>query len=54
MTLVAHVFRETPAPRNMVREMSKSPCFRGVLERQEGKWVEKLLESKWQNLYNIY
>ena len=25
--------------------MSKKPCFRRPLERQQGKWVEKLLQS---------
>ena len=34
--------------------MSKKPCFRGSLDRQHGKWVETLLQSEWQHLYNIY
>ena len=46
MTLVADVFPDIPAPKNMVREMSKKPCFRGTLEIQEGKWVEILLQSE--------
>ena len=32
----------------------KKPCFRGPLEKQQGKWVETLLQSAWQHLYNIY
>ena len=40
MTLIADVFLETPAPKNMVRWMSKKSCFRGPLDRQQGKWVE--------------
>ena len=40
MTLVADVFLEIPASKNMVREMSKKPCFRGPSDRQQGKWVE--------------
>ena len=54
MTIVAEVFPEIPAPRNMVGEMSKGPCFRGPLEKQHGKWVNKLLQSEWQHIYNIY
>ena len=54
MTLIADVFREIPAPKNMVREMSKKPCFREPSDRQHGKWVETLLQSEWQDLCNIY
>ena len=32
MTLVADVFLEIPTPENMVRYMSKMPCFRGPLD----------------------
>ena len=53
MTLVADVFPEIPPPKNMVREMSKEPCFRGPLDRQHGNWVETLLQSEWQHLYKI-
>ena len=42
MTLIADVFPEPPAPKKMVTEISKKPCFRGRLERQEGKWFERL------------
>ena len=54
MTLIADVFREIPAPKKMVRSMSKNPCLRGLLERQHGKQVETLLQSEWQHLCNIY
>ena len=54
MTLIADVFPEVPAPKNMVREMSKKPCFSGPLDRQHGKWVETLLQSEWHHVYNIY
>ena len=53
MTLIADVFSEITAPKNMVREMSKEPCFRGPLDRQHGNWVETLLQSEWQHLYKI-
>ena len=54
MTFIADVFRENPASKNMVRERSKKPCFRGPLERKHGKRIETLLESEWEHLYNIY
>ena len=46
MTLIADVFWKIPAPKNMVRKMSKKPCFRGPLDRQHGKWAETLLQSE--------
>ena len=30
--------------------MSKKPCFRGPLDRQQGKWVEKLLQCSMAEL----
>ena len=46
MTLIADIFPEVPAPKNMVREMSKKPCFSGPLDRQHGKWLETMLQSQ--------
>ena len=54
MTLLTDVFPEIPVPKNMVRWMAKKPCFRGALDRERRKLIEKLLESEWQHLYNIY
>ena len=54
MTLIADVFPEVLAPKNMVRSMSKKPFLRGFLDRQQGKWVKTLLQSERQRLYNIY
>ena len=54
MTLRADVFPEILASKNMVRSISKKPCFRGPLDKQHNKWVNTLLESEWQHLYNIY
>ena len=53
MTLIADVFPETPAAKNMVREMSKKPCFRGPLDREHVKLVEILFQSEGQRLYKI-
>ena len=54
MTLIAQAFPEILAPKNMLRSMSKKSCFRGPLDREHCKWVETLLQSEWQHLYNIY
>ena len=54
MALVTDVFLEIKVPKNIVTQMSKKPCFRGPLDRQQEKWVKTLLLSEWQHLYNIY
>ena len=54
MTLVADVFLEIAAPKNMVSLMSKKLCFRGPLDRQQPKSVKTLLQSEWQHIYTIY
>ena len=54
MALIADVFPEIPTAKNMVREMSKEPCFRRPLYREHGKLVETLFQSEWQRLYKIY
>ena len=41
-TLIADMFLEILVARNIVRQMSQKPCFRGALDRQHGKWVENL------------
>ena len=46
MALIADVFAEVPAAKNMLREMSKKPCFRGPLDREYGKLVETLFQSE--------
>ena len=34
--------------------MFKKPCFRAPFNRQHRKWVETLLQSERQHLFNIY
>ena len=46
MTLIADVFQEIPAPKNMVRSMSKKSFFRELLDREPGKLVETMLQSE--------
>ena len=48
MTVTADVFPSKEALKNMVR------CFKGSLEREHCKWVDTLLQSEWQHIYNIY
>ena len=54
MTLLANIFLEIRAPKDMLRYMSQKPCFRGPLDKQQGKWVGKRLQSEYQHPYNIY
>ena len=54
MTLIAHVFPKIMAPKNMVRKMSKKPCFKGPLDRQHDKLVETMFQSERQHLYKSY
>ena len=54
MTLIADVFPQLPALKNMIRQISKKSCFRRDLDRQHGKWVEKLLEYERQYFSNNY
>ena len=51
---LADVFPDIPPPKYMVRQMSKKPCFREILEKQHGKWCETFFQSEWQHFYNIY
>ena len=44
MTLVAYVFRKLPTTKNVLRQMSKSSCFREPLDRRHGKWAEALIQ----------
>ena len=37
MTLIADVFREILAPKNMVRLMLKKPCLKAPLDREHGE-----------------
>ena len=42
LSLIADVFKEISASKNMVRAKSKRPCFRVPLERQQLKMFETL------------
>ena len=42
MTLIAYVFPKLPTTKNVLRQMSKSSCFRERLDRRHSKWGEAL------------
>ena len=46
MTLIADLFWKIPAPKNMVRLMSKMSCYRGPFDTEDDKWVERMLQSE--------
>ena len=54
MTFIAYLFPELPAPKEVVRSMSKKLCFTKPFDRQHGKCVETRLQSERQQLHNIY
>ena len=42
-TFIAYVFPKLPNTKNVLREMSKSSCFREPLDKRHGKRVEALI-----------
>ena len=50
MTLIADVFAELPAPKNVVRSMSKKLCFTERFDKKHRKWVERFVQSEPQHL----
>ena len=52
MTLIADVFLELPAPRNMIND--KCLTSRVSEDPQHGQWIETLFQSERENLYHIY
>ena len=44
MTLIPYVFPKLPTTKNVLREMSKSFCFRELLHRRHSKWAEALIQ----------
>ena len=45
MTLIAYVFPKLPTTKNLLRQMSKSSCFRETVDKRHGKWAEALIQS---------
>ena len=44
MTLIAYVFPKLPTTKNVLRQMSKSFCFREPVDRRHSKWAEALIQ----------
>ena len=42
---IAYVFPKIPTTKNVLRQMSKSSCFREPLDRRHGKWAEAVIQS---------
>ena len=53
MTLTAYVFPKLLAAKNVVRQMSKKPCLRTLLDSQHAKEAQTLTKSAQQPFYNI-
>ena len=53
MTLIGDLFPKLRTPKNVVRYMSKKSRFKGLFNRQHGKWVQTLLRSDPQHRYHI-
>ena len=53
MTLIAHLFPKLRTLESVVRYMSKESRFKGPFDRQHGKQVQTLLQSKRQHRYHI-
>ena len=45
MTLIAYVFPKLTTTKNVLRQMSKSSCFREPVDRRHGKGAEALIQS---------
>ena len=54
MTLIANLFPKLRTLENVVRYMCKKSRFKGPFDRQHGKLVQTLLQSKQQHCYHIY
>ena len=44
MTFIAYIIRKLPTTKNLLRQMSKSFCFREPVDRRHGKWAEALIQ----------
>ena len=44
MTFIAYIIPKLPTTKNLLRQMSKSSCFREPVDRRHGKWAEALIQ----------
>ena len=43
-TFIAYILPKLPTTKNLLRQMSKSSCFREPVDRRHGKWAEALIQ----------
>lgn len=54
MTLIAYAIPSLGTAKHVVKQMSKTSCFRRSFNRQHGKQSQTLLNSERQHLYHNY
>ena len=54
VTLIADVFAKLRTPKCVMKQTSKSSCFRGPFDKQHSKLDQTLLRSERHHLYHIY
>ena len=54
MSLIADVFTKSRTPKDVVRWMSKRPCFRTSFNSQHAKGSQALMNSKREHCYHIF
>ena len=54
MTLIVHLFPKLWTAKDLVRKISKKPCFGTSFERQYAKRSQKLLKSARQYFYHFF
>ena len=53
MTLIAYVFPKLPTTKNVLRQMSKSSCFREPLDRRHDKRAEAMIQYYKEPFYHL-
>ena len=43
-TFITYIIPKLPTTKNLLRQMSKSSCFREPDDRRHGKWAEALIQ----------
>ena len=43
-TFTAYIIPKLPTTKNLLRQMSKSSCFREPVDRRHAKWAEALIQ----------
>ena len=54
MTLIAALFPKLRTAKAMAISIPKKSCFKGSVEKQNGKWAKTLFKFEGHLLYHIY